>query len=806
MVNQPLVTGVSPSSGSVVGGTTVTISGTNLADGFITLDDPMGVNGTYITGISGSTVVGQYQDANSVYHGFVYNGSSFTTLDDPAGSDTDPTGVNGSTIVGDYRDSSGNSNGFVYNGSSFTNLDDPVGVNGTYITGISGGTIVGYYLDSGSIANGFVYNGSSFTTVDVPGVVNGTYISGISGSTEVGYYRNTLTRPAITVGFLYNGSSFTYPSNLTGVGLFPTGINGSTVVGDYLSGSFNPPTYGFVSNGSSFTALEEPASVKSTYVTGISGSTIVGYYPDASGLYDGFVYDGATTVAFGATAGTIVSVSTTEIVASSPAGTPGPVDVTVMTAGMTSATSPADTFAYTAAPTFTSVDTTTFAVGTAGSFSVTASGYPIPTFTQSGPLPSGVTLTSAGVLDGTPADGTGGAYTIVVTATNGISPDALQTLTLAVNQAPAITSVNTTTFTVGTAGSFPATASGYPASTFTESGPLPSGVTLTSAGVLSGTPAAGTGGAYTIVITANNGVSPDSTQTFALTVNQAPTITSANSTTFTVGTAGSFAIIASGTPASTCTESGALPAGVILSSAGVLSGTPAAGTGGAYPIVITATNGALPNATQPFILTVNQAPAIISVNSTTFTVGMAGSFSVMSSGYPAPTFNESGPLPNGVTFTAAGVFSGTPAAGMGGPYPITIATANGVLPNRTQAFTLTVNQAPAFTSVNSATFTVGAAGSFAVTASGYPTPTYTASGPLPSGVIFTSGGTVSGTPAHRGGRHLPNRHHSDQRHFAKRHAVIYADGHRGSGHHGTRPDIWAALRRYNGDDYRRCVG
>ena len=210
----------------------------------------------------------------------------------------------------------------MYNGSSFTNLDDPVGVNGTYITGISGGTIVGSYLDSGGIANGFVYNGSSFTTVDVSGVVNGTYISGISGSTEVGYYRNTLTRPAITVGFLYNGSSFTYPSNLTGVGLLPTGVNGSTVVGDYTSGLFNPPTYGFVSNGSSFTTLDEPASLKSTYITGISGSTIVGYYPDASGLDDGFVYNGATTVAFGAAAGTIVSVSTTQIVTTSPAGGP----------------------------------------------------------------------------------------------------------------------------------------------------------------------------------------------------------------------------------------------------------------------------------------------------------------------------------------------------------------------------------------------------------------------------------------------------------------------------------------------------
>src|SRR5208283_2532518 len=106
------------------------------------------------------------------------------------------------------------------------------------------------------------------------------------------------------------------------------------------------------------------------------------------------------------------------------------------------------------------------------------------TFSESGPLPSDLTFSSAGVLSGTPAAGTGGTYPIVITATNGISPDATQTFTLTVNQAPAFTSLNSATFTVGTAGSFSVTASGYPAPTFSESGPLPGDVTLSSAGVL----------------------------------------------------------------------------------------------------------------------------------------------------------------------------------------------------------------------------------------------------------------------------------------------------------------------------------
>ena len=42
-------------------------------------------------------------------------------------------------------------------------------------------------------------------------------------------------------------------------------------------------------------------------------------------------------------------------------------------------------------------------------------------------------------------------------------------------------------------------------STFSETGFLPAGVTFTNAGVLSGTPGAGAGGAYVITITATNG-------------------------------------------------------------------------------------------------------------------------------------------------------------------------------------------------------------------------------------------------------------------------------------------------------------
>ena len=51
----------------------------------------------------------------------------------------------------------------------------------------------------------------------------------------------------------------------------------------------------------------------------------------------------------------------------------------------------------------------------------------------------------------------------------------------------------------------------------------------------------------------------------------------------------------------------------------------------------------------------------------------------------------------------------------------------------TQNFTLTVGNAPAFTSAAATTFAVGTAGSFTLAASGFPAPTFSLTGSLPSG-------------------------------------------------------------------------
>ncbi|MBA2720922.1 MAG: hypothetical protein H0U52_17025 [Chloroflexi bacterium] len=183
---------------------------------------------------------------------------------------------------------------------------------------------------------------------------------------------------------------------------------------------------------------------------------------------------------------------------------------------------------------------------------------------------------------------------------------------------------------------------------------------------------------------------------------EAPAFTSASSTTFAVGTAGSFTVSASGTPVPAISRSGALPGGVTFTDngngTGTLSGTPAAGTEGAYPLTFTASNGVSPDASQAFTLQVNAAPAFTSASATTFVVGSAGTFNVTATGRPTAAIARTGTLPQGVTFVdngnGTGTLSGTPAPGSDGTYPLTFTASNGVNPDASQSFTLTVDPAP----------------------------------------------------------------------------------------------------------------
>ena len=229
---------------------------------------------------------------------------------------------------------------------------------------------------------------------------------------------------------------------------------------------------------------------------------------------------------------------------------------------------------------------------------------------------------------------------------------------------------------------------------------------------------------------------------------QAPAFTSAGSTSVAAGSADTFWVQTSANPAPTYSETGQLPAGVHLASWGEIYLSPEAGTGGRYPVTISASDGVGTPSTQSFVLTVTQAAGFASAAKATFRTGRAGSFAIKVTGYPAPVLTETGSLPAGLKL-AGHTISGTPAAGSGGTYRLTLTAANSSGPAATQAFVLTVNAAPTFTSPRTVTCHPGRSCSFTVRSAGFPAATISESGTLPRGLTFRAGqrgtGVLSGT-------------------------------------------------------------
>lgn len=202
-------------------------------------------------------------------------------------------------------------------------------------------------------------------------------------------------------------------------------------------------------------------------------------------------------------------------------------------------------------------------------------------------------------------------------------------------------------------------------------GALPAGITLSSAGELSGTPTAG--GSFDFTVTATDAGASGITAEQAYTlVIAAPTVTSAS--TLAAGRRGfaySQTLVGSGGTGPytfalgrRALQSGPLPAGITLSSAGVVSGTPT--EIGSFFIKVVVTDSS--TGSGPYF---SEVSLILVVNAAAITVTPATLPSVMagvsydqplsaSGGSGAYTYTvTAGALPSGITLSTAGRLSGS---------------------------------------------------------------------------------------------------------------------------------------------------
>jgi uncharacterized repeat protein (TIGR01451 family) len=329
-------------------------------------------------------------------------------------------------------------------------------------------------------------------------------------------------------------------------------------------------------------------------------------------------------------------------------------------------------------PVFTGSLSDTVTVGQPFSAAVTATGNPAPTLSASAAtLPPGVNFVDDklgnGTLSGTPTST--GTFLIALSATNsaGSAPPTSFTLTVDPGPTPPVLTNDTppAAAALGVPFTYTFTASGTPAPTFSvASGAVPTGLSLDPvSGILSGTPTAA--GPFSFTVAATNGVgSPSVSPLINMTVTNtgAPIITSAATTSVTVGQALSFTATTAGSPTPSISESGALPNNVMFTDNGngtaSLSGTPLLGQEGTYPITITAQNGTLPNATQNFNLVVNGIPPTFTADTPPTSVAQNGSYNYtfQASGDPTPTYSVVGggtPVPGLSLDPITGVLSGT---------------------------------------------------------------------------------------------------------------------------------------------------
>ncbi|HVD04031.1 MAG TPA: putative Ig domain-containing protein [Candidatus Dormibacteraeota bacterium] len=286
------------------------------------------------------------------------------------------------------------------------------------------------------------------------------------------------------------------------------------------------------------------------------------------------------------------------------------------------------------------------ALGVAYSATLSASGgtSPYSWALASGSLPPGLGLGSTGVISGTPSVAGTSRFTVQVTdSTTPTAETATAPLSLSV-QPPALkitaTSLPSTTVGAPYSTNLSTTGGTPPYAWALTAGSLPSGLSLSAAGVIAGQ--ASTAGTFSFGVQVTDSTAPmadTATAAFSLSVSEAVTVTTASVPGATVAVGYSVSLSATGgsSPYSWTVISGSLPAGLILSSSGVISGKPAAAGTSNFEVQVT-------DSTTP---TAETASAQLML-----TVLSVGSTALASSGY--------GPFGNAtITLTATAPSQGT---------------------------------------------------------------------------------------------------------------------------------------------------
>ncbi len=423
------------------------------------------------------------------------------------------------------------------------------------------------------------------------------------------------------------------------------------------------------------------------------------------------------------------------------------------------------------APVLDPIGSKTVDEGNLLTFTATATDADIPvqvlTFSLSGAVPAGASITSDGVFTWTPI--AAGDYAFDVVVSDGSLTDS-ETITVRVNElnvAPVLDPIGDKTVDEMTLLAFTATATdaNIPAQTLTFSlSGAPAGASMTSSGVFTWTPSEAQGpGDYTFDVVVSDGSLTDS-ETITVHVNEvnvAPVLDPIGGKTVTVESLLTFTATATDAdiPAQTLAFSliGA-PAGASITAGGVFSWTPSAL--GDYTFDVVVSDGSLSDSetiTVSVVATPNTAPVLDPIGGKTVDEGNLLTFTATATDSDIPaqilTFSLGGAVPAGASITSGGVFSWTPSEAQGpGDYAFDVIVSDGSL---TDSETITVhvnevNVAPVLDPIGNKNVDEGNLLTFTATATDSDIPVQTLAFSLigaPAGASITAGGAFAWTPS-----------------------------------------------------------
>jgi IPT/TIG domain len=344
----PVITDVSPNSGPVTGGTTVTITGTGFGDATSVVFGTANV-ATQWTIVNFTTIVatapvgqlGPYdiQVTNPAGTSTPVAADVYTYTTPPVPTvtgvspDTGPsTGGTTVTITGVGLTGAANVDFGPGNPSAVYTVNSDTSITATAPAGTLGSTVDVTVTTAGGTSATGAADHYTYTAPEVPTVTGVSPGSGTNGTPVT--ITGTNFTGATAVNFGTAAATFTVSTSTTMYVTAPNGTLGTTVDVTVTTAGGTSAT----SAADQYTYTAPPAPT----VTGLSQNSGFATY---SVVVTGTNLTGASAVDFGSTDATFTVNGATSITATVPTGT-GTVDVTVVTPGGTSATSAADQFTY----------------------------------------------------------------------------------------------------------------------------------------------------------------------------------------------------------------------------------------------------------------------------------------------------------------------------------------------------------------------------------------------------------------------------------------------------------------------------